>query len=237
MPDPPSAASSSPSRVAIVSGASGAVGPVLATRLQAEGWRVALPTRSALAELREAHPQALVHEVDLTAAEGCRAFVAAVADAWGPPDAIVNAAGGFAMHAAARLTGEQLDAQLDANLRTLVTLTTAALPSMLERGRGHVLGVSAGAALRGGARQAAYAASKAAVAGYLRALRAEVEPRGLSVSMLVPEGTIDTAANREAMPEADPQRWIDVDGLADACLFLLTRGPRQRVFELKVGAG
>jgi len=80
------------------------------------------------------------------------------------------------------------------------------------------------------------AASKAAVAAYLRALRAEVREQGVRVTTLFPMGALDTPANREAMPEADPSGWIDLKDLAATILHAAERDPRGHVGELKVYA-
>jgi len=99
-----------------------------------------------------------------------------------------------------------------------------------------VLGVASAQPIRGGARTVAYAAAKGAVLGYLQSLRSEVEPRGVGVSALVPMGTIDTPANRGAMPGSDPAQWIDAGELAEAIHFLAGRGARGRIAELRVHA-
>lgn len=224
-----------PPRHAVISGAGGGLGRVLAERFAERGCRLVLPARSDLDELRRAFPDARVVEADLADPAACRRVADAADEAFGGVDALVNVAGGFAMQSALELTPEQLEAQLTVNLRTAVNLTGALLPGMVERGHGVVLGVSAGAA-RGGKRVPAYAASKAALESYLRSVRAEVSPSGVAVALLVPEGTIDTPANREAMPDADPTEWIVPAALADAAWFLATRGPGGHVGELRVAA-
>ena len=224
-----------PPRHAVISGAGGGVGHVLAERVAEHGCRLVLPARSASSELQRAFPDARIVEADLADPADCRRVADAADEAFGGVDALVNVAGGFAMQSALDLTPEQLEAQLTINLRTAVNLTGALLPGMVERRHGVVLGISAGAA-RGAKRMPAYAASKAALEAYLRSVRAEVAPSGVAVSVLVPEGTIDTPANREAMPDADPAAWIAPASLADAAWFLATRGPGGHVGELRVAA-
>lgn len=233
--DAPPRGAPRPPRHAVISGAGGGVGRVLAERFTERGCRLVLPARSDLDGLRRAFPDARIVEADLADPAACRRVADAADEAFGGVDALVNVAGGFAMQSALQLTPEQLEAQLTVNLRTAVNLTGALLPGMVGRGHGVVLGVSAGAA-RGGARVPAYAASKAALEAYLRSVRAEVAPSGVAVSLLVPEGTIDTPANREAMPDADPSDWIDPAALADAAWFLATRGPGGEVGELRVAS-
>lgn len=223
-------------RTTIVTGATGDIGRVVADAFRARGSRLVLPARSDPDALRQAFPDAEVVTADLRDPAACREVVARAEQAFGHVEALINMAGGFAMHEAASFEPAQLDAQLDLNLRTAVNMTTAVLPGMLHRGAGAVLGTSAGVVATGGARLVGYAAAKAALEGYLRSVRAELEPKGLSVSLLIPGGVVDTAGNREAMPNADRSSWIDPGALAEAAWFLACRRPGGRVPELRVGA-
>jgi NAD(P)-dependent dehydrogenase (short-subunit alcohol dehydrogenase family) len=220
----------------IVSGAGGAVGGAIARHLADRGAPLVLPTRSDPDALGERFPDATIVPADLLDPAQARQVAEAAVERHGAIRALINVAGGFAMGSALTLTPEDLERQLDVNLRTAVRLTGACLGAMTERGQGTVIAVSAGAAQRGGRNMGAYAASKAALEGYLRSVRAEVEPHGVGVSLLVPEGTIDTPANRASMPDADRAGWIDPTALAEATAFLLARGPRGRVAELRVHA-
>ncbi|MDZ7707977.1 MAG: SDR family oxidoreductase [Trueperaceae bacterium] len=222
-------------RHAVISGAAGGLGSVLAATFEDHGCRLVLPARSGLDELRAAHPGARVVEADLTDPGDCRRVAADAREAFGIIDAVLNVAGGFATTSALELSAADLEKQLDLNLRTAVQLTSAFLPAMVEQGAGNVMAVSAGAA-RGGNGLGAYAASKAALEGYMRSVRAEVEPHGVAVSLLIPEGTIDTDANRRAMPDADRSAWIAPVALAEAAWFLATRRAGGHVGELRVSA-
>ncbi len=225
------------SRVALITGAAGAIGSRMARRFDADGWRLALLERPHnLDAVREAFPDALVIGVDLTAADDTASAVGTVLESRGHIDALLNIVGAFGMQSALEADDSVLDRQLDLNLRTAVHATRAVLPAMLERGRGFVMGVGAATVVRGSARMPAYGAAKSALAGYLRSVRAEVEPQGIGVGLLVPMGTVDTPANRDAMPSADPASWIDPDELAAAAAFLVGRSARGRVRELRVYA-
>jgi NAD(P)-dependent dehydrogenase (short-subunit alcohol dehydrogenase family) len=227
--------SNDPARVALITGAAGGIGSRMARRFDTDGWRLALLERPRnLDAVRSAFPGALALGVDLASAEDTTSAVAGVLDSHGRIDALLNIVGGFGMQSALELDDAALDRQLAINLRTAVHATRAVLPGMLERGSGYVLGMGAATVVRGSARMPAYGAAKSALAGYLRSVRAEVEPQGVGVGLLVPMGTVDTPANREAMPSADPSSWIDPDELAAAAAFLVGRGARGRVHELRV---
>ncbi|HEX7021538.1 MAG TPA: SDR family NAD(P)-dependent oxidoreductase [Trueperaceae bacterium] len=223
-------------KYAIITGAGGALGGSVATAFADAGWQLALFAHSGegRARLERNFPESMVLEVDLTRQDESRLAVRHVLSRFGGVDALLNIAGGFAMTPAEELEQQDFERQLDINLRTVVSSTQAVLPGMLEQGSGFVLGVAAAAALSGGSRMAPYAASKAALAAYLRSVQAELGPRGILTSILYPMGAIDTPGNRRSMPKADPAGWLDPDELASSILHLATRGPRGHIRELMV---
>jgi NAD(P)-dependent dehydrogenase (short-subunit alcohol dehydrogenase family) len=229
-----------------VTGGGGSVAPFIAADFLDSGRRVVLfdrPDKEARVVDRlprfASDATALnlfVRGVDL-ASEGdvARGFAAAQELA-GPCDALINMAGGFSMAPAVESGVSELDAMLDVNLRSAVNATRAVLPGMLERGDGFVLAIGAGAALAPAPGRNAYAAAKAAVSAYFGSLAAEVGPRGVRVAVLHPMGTIDTPANRSAMPDADPATWISMDAMVEAVRYLAARPARGIVHELKLHA-
>lgn len=224
----------SPGRVALITGAAGAIAGSVAERFARAGWRLALLDLERNQDrLAERQPDAYRRPVDLTDWQEVRRTIEGVEAELGRVDALLNIAGGFSAQSAAEATPDDLERQFALNLRTLFNTTTAALPGMIERGEGFVLGVAAAAALQGRARQPAYGAAKAAVVGYLRAVCAEVEPRGVGVTILYPMGAVDTPGNRRAMPAADPANWISREALADTVLFLAERRSGGRIRELQ----
>lgn len=219
---------------ALVTGAAGALATAVIARLEDAGWRTALVDRGPAESLQERYPGRLVASADLTDETATRTAVARLDDEAGGIDAVVNLAGGFGVQRAADVTLADLQRQLALNLVTTVLATTAALPGMLERGRGTVVGIAAGQAVDGGARVAAYAASKAGVVAYLRSLDKELAAQGVRAFVVYPMGTLDTPPNRAAMPDADTAGWIDTAALAGAIVHGMTLGPRARLTELQV---
>lgn len=222
----------------IITGAGGAVAAAVNEVFSAAGWKLALFERSRddSERLRERYPDAFVHTVDLTDEAAARTSVEAVRKDAGAVDAVLNIAGGFAMEPAAEAMREDYERMFALNLVTLFNTTRAVLPVMKAQGSGFILGVAAAAAEAGGSGMALYAASKAAVAAYLKSLQAEFEGVGLRVSVLYPMGAVDTPANRSSMPKADPSTWITAEELAESMLHLATRSRRGHIRELKVYA-
>ncbi|GAP67215.1 short-chain dehydrogenase [Mizugakiibacter sediminis] len=221
---------------AIVTGAGGAIAASVIDAFEAAGWRLALIAYNDAERqrLERDRPRHLVVQADLADDAAAHAALAHVIGHFGAVDALLNIAGGFAMAAAAETAPSALEAQLDINLRTAFNATRAVLPHMLQRKRGFVLGVGAVAAIRGGAQVGAYAASKAALVAWLRSVRAEVSPQGVEVAIVYPMASVDTPANRAAMPDSDPSRWIGPDELAATILHLATRSGRGRIHEVEV---
>jgi NADP-dependent 3-hydroxy acid dehydrogenase YdfG len=225
-------------RTVVITGAAGAIGAVVAQRFAGAGWRLGLVDygEDRAASLRGDFPDAHAVSADLTDIDAAQGAIDAIEENVGPVDALLNIAGGFAMQPADEATDDDLAKMHRLNMVTLFNATRAVLPSMQERGGGFVLGVSAAAALEGASGAALYAAGKAAVAAYLKSLHAELRTEGIRTSVIYPMGVVDTEANREAMPEGDPETWISRDEIAESMLHLSTRSARGHVRELKIFA-
>jgi NAD(P)-dependent dehydrogenase (short-subunit alcohol dehydrogenase family) len=111
------------------------------------------------------------------------------------------------------------------NARSAFLISQAVVPVMIKQGSGKIIHVAAKAGLTGFANGAAYSASKAAVIRITESLAAELKDKGINVNCIVP-GTIDTPQNREAMPNADPSRWLEPAAVADVILFLASNAAR-----------
>jgi NAD(P)-dependent dehydrogenase (short-subunit alcohol dehydrogenase family) len=98
-------------------------------------------------------------------------------------------------------------------------MSAAVLPSMRERRRGVIVNVASQAAFARPPGIAAYAASKAAVVVLTESLQKEVAPDGIRVVAVAPS-TIDTPANRAAMPGADSSTWTPPERIAEVILWL-----------------
>jgi NAD(P)-dependent dehydrogenase (short-subunit alcohol dehydrogenase family) len=109
---------------------------------------------------------------------------------------------------------------LRSNLATVYATCRAALPHLLKEG-GSVVTVGSRLAEAAGGGAAAYTASKAAVLALTRALALENRDRGVRVNAISPS-TIDTEANRQAMPKADRSRWTAPEDIAKVVAYLLS---------------
>lgn len=214
-----------------VTGAGGSVGPSVAAAFLTRGWSVALLTRpgkertaldklAELTSLEEAQVEAF--GADLDEEEAARSAITSANERFGHPAALLNFAGGFAVRPATESGLGDLSEMMSKNFYSAVVASKAVLPSMRDRGSGFLLAVGAGAALQASAGRTAYAAAKAALAAYFRSLSAELKGTGIGASILHPMGTIDTPPNRQAMPNADFSKWIAIDAVVDAALYLMS---------------
>jgi 3-oxoacyl-[acyl-carrier protein] reductase len=195
------------SRVALVTGASGGIGSACAATLAAAGHRVALgygSSAGAADKAREAIEQAggtaLSVHADVTSPEAVDAAFAAVEQAWGPVEILVNAAGANRDKLAVQLRDDDWAHTLDTDLTGPFLAVRRALRPMIKARFGRIVSVSSIVAATGSPGQANYAAAKAGLVGMSRSIAREVATRNVTVNVVEP-GPITTAMT-DALPEA-----------------------------------
>jgi NAD(P)-dependent dehydrogenase (short-subunit alcohol dehydrogenase family) len=172
-------------RVALVTGASSGIGEAIAARLAAAGMRV-------FGASRRPPGGGVEHvEMDVTDDDSVRAGVASVLAAAGRIDVLVNNAGFLCAGAVEEVPLADAQAQFATNYFGVVRVTVAVLPTMRERGTGHVITVGSLAGLVPVPFWGHYNASKFAVEGLMETLRHEVRPFGVQVAIVEP-GSIRT---------------------------------------------
>ena len=206
-----------------MTGAFGALGSAVARAFARTGARLALidvaqPSAEMQAEFG-ASGHLLLPGADLADVESTRKAMAAIAMRFGGIDVLVNIAGGFRWEKIGSGDIATWDSLYSMNLRSAVVSSKSALPAMLERGRGRIINIGAGAAGKAGLGMGAYAASKAGVQRFTEALAEELKDRA-SRSMPSCPGIIDTPRNRIDMPQADFSRWVSPEAIAQVILFL-----------------
>jgi NAD(P)-dependent dehydrogenase (short-subunit alcohol dehydrogenase family) len=209
-------------RSALITGGTGGLGTAVVERFLEDGWQVVVPwvAEEELERLPGRDGLHLVH-ADLFEAEAARAVVeAAAADGDAPLRAVVNLVGGFAAGPRVHETPiEDFEAQFRLNLRPTYLVTQVALPALIDAGGGSVVCVSTRAALQPFSGAAGYAASKAAVLTFVKALAIEYRDDGVRANAILPS-VIDTPANRASMPDADHSKWVQPQEIADVVAFL-----------------
>jgi NAD(P)-dependent dehydrogenase (short-subunit alcohol dehydrogenase family) len=215
--------------VALVTGAAGALGARVARTLSLRGHKVALLDSKAgsarLDDLASSLGGACVVAGDLASVATWRDGATRIErELGGPPSiaALVAGAwrGGRPLHE--ETTDDAWRTLMTANVETVYRGLRALLPSMVANRRGSVVVVGSRAAVEPwtSAGAAAYAASKAAVVALAQAAAAEVIAFGVRVNAILPSA-LDTPANRAAMPNADPTKWVTLESAAGVIAFLL----------------
>lgn len=217
--------------VAIVTGAYGPTGQALTRKLAAAGVQLVLVGHDdgALSRFVEGltveeellpAERILALAIDVTDPDSVEQMFAAALARFGRIDCLFNIVGGWRGGASVAETDlETWQEMLDVNATSTFLVSRAILPHMAERGSGKIVNVSSKTATQSGKNRAAYAVAKAAVLKLTEAMAAEVKDQGVNVNAVLPS-TIDTPANREAMPNADFNRWVTTDEVADAMLWL-----------------
>jgi NAD(P)-dependent dehydrogenase (short-subunit alcohol dehydrogenase family) len=196
----------------VVTGGRGALGAAVVEVLAAAGAECHLPERGA----GGGASQGTIHVtpgVDLTSEESVARYYAGLPPLW----ASIQVAGGYAGAPLLQMTLADLRQQLDLNLVTAFLCCREAVRRM--SGGGRIVNVSSRASLVPAGGSLAYAASKGALNAFTQGLAEEVKRQGILVNAVAP-ATIDTPANRAAMPSADHAKWTRPADIARAIVWL-----------------
>src|SRR5688572_9055152 len=194
-------------KVVIVTGASSGIGEATAREFGREGAKVVLAARrvdrlEALAQ--EIHgmgtgAETLVVQADLSKLEDIQSLIYQTLDKFGRIDVLVNNAGFGRLDWLEKLDPEKdIEAQFDVNVLGVVQTTRQALPVMIKQRAGHIINMCSIAGLIATPTYTIYAACKHAVHGFSEALRREVKPWGIDVSMIYPGGVTTTEFGQHA---------------------------------------
>jgi 3-oxoacyl-[acyl-carrier protein] reductase len=206
-------------KVVIVTGASGALGSVVAEAALARGARVAGLDHAA-SQVPATANRIELGGVDLSKATEAQKAIDAVAAHFGRLDAVINIAGGFAFEAVAEGDPRTWQHMYALNVLTALNVSRAAIPHLAASASARIVNIGAIGALQAGAGMGAYAASKAGVHRLTEALAAEWKGK-ITVNAVLPS-IIDTSANRASMPKADFTKWVTPQELAEVILFLIS---------------
>jgi 3-oxoacyl-[acyl-carrier protein] reductase len=204
-------------KVVVVTGASGALGKVVAEVALARGARLA-GIDHAPSQTPAAANRIEFGGVDLTDPAQAKKAIDGAAAHFGKLDALVNIAGAFAFEAIVEGDPKTWQRMYALNVLTALNASRSAILHLAASNAGRIVNIGAMGALQAGAGMGAYAASKAGVHRLTEALAAEWKGR-VTVNAVLPS-TIDTPANRASMPKADFKKWVTAEELAEVILFL-----------------
>ena len=198
-------------RVAIVTGASRGIGRAVARQLAAAGAIVVAAAREqhaaeVVAEITGAGGHAELASIDVTDAASVTRMVERTVEQHGRVDVLVSNAGIARDQLMLRMKREDWDAVLATNLTAAFTCAQAVVRSMVRRRSGRIIVISSVVGQMGNTGQVNYAASKAGLIGFAKALAREVASRGITVNVVAP-GLIDTDMARAAV-DGGPDGWL-----------------------------
>jgi len=213
-------------RVAVVTGGTGALGQAVVLRLLADGAVVAVPY--AVEKEREHLSQRVgatdrqrltLQKVDVIDVTAINAFADGVVAARGKIDVLVAGVGGFAGGSLLETDLETWKRMLDLNLTSAFSVAKAVVPAMVRARYGRIVVVASRAVVPPTGGFIAYTVAKAGVIAFTQALSQETREHGITVNAVLPS-TMDTPANRAAMPDSDRKGWVPVEAVADAIAVL-----------------
>jgi NAD(P)-dependent dehydrogenase (short-subunit alcohol dehydrogenase family) len=194
-------------KVVLITGANGGLGTSVTQAFLDAGAKVVGVSPSIK---QSSFPQATFIAIpsEISSGATANALVASSVSRLNRIDVLVHLVGAFAGGTPVQDTDDAaFDRMLDLNLRSTFFMLRAVLPHMRAQRSGHIIAIGSRAAMEPAAMAAAYGASKAALVSLIRSVAAENKDAGISANIVLP-ATMDTPANRAAMPGADPAKWV-----------------------------
>jgi len=205
--------------VVVITGANGGLGSYVTRSFLDAGAKVAGTSRN-IQPSEFKHPAFTAIEADLGTQKGSSELIEQVLSRFGKLDVLVHTVGGFAGGQSVVETDEATMRQMmDMNFNSMFYLLRAAIPALRGSGGGRLIAIGSRAAVDPGPGVGAYSASKAAMVSLVRTVALENKDAALRANVILP-GTIDTPANRKAMPKADVSKWVQPAAIASLIIWL-----------------
>ena len=206
----------------IITGANGNLGAVTVKKFLEHDYRVIAVARSG-SELGFAkdNKNFELHHLDLADESASLLFIKEAISLYGSIEGGLFLAGGFAMSSIANTTGDTLKKMFALNFETAYHISRILFEHMLQNGYGRLVFIGAKPAIEPehAKNSLAYTLSKSLIFHFADILNAEAKGKNVTASVVVPS-TIDTAPNRESMPNADWNKWVKAEQIADVLEFI-----------------
>lgn len=221
-------------KVAVVTGASSGIGAAVAAALAREGAHVALAARrldslqKLKAQLATRPGTVIIHQTDVTDRVQVESLMCVTQEKLGPIDILVSCAGVMYYTMMANVQVEEWERTVDVNCKGLLHCLSSTVPSMLSRGKGHIVAISSDAGRKVFPGLGVYSASKFFVEATLQSLRLETAGTGLRVTSVQPGNTatelLGMSTDAEAIKkygEPSGAMVLDADDVADSIVYAL----------------
>ena len=208
-----------PEKTALVTGANGGLGTHVTKALLDAGFAVVgLAPKIQQSDFKSPSFTALPAVLDSLAA--AKKAADSVIARFGKIDVLAHLVGGFAGGQTVADTDDAtFQRMFDMNLNSAFHMLRAAIPHMRKAGAGRIIAVGSRAAEAPSPTVGAYSASKAALVSLIRTVVLENKDAGITANVILP-GTMDTTANRKAMPSADVSQWVQPASVASLIVWL-----------------
>lgn len=213
-------------KVVLVTGANGGLGSYI-TRSFLDAGAMVVGSSRKIHESDFPSPNFVAMPAELLDRESAKTLIDGVLRRFGKLDVLTHTVGGFAGGQSVAQTDEAtFQHMLDLNLNSLFHILRAAIPVLRESANGRIIAIGSRAAVEPGAGVGAYSASKAAIISLMKTVALENGDAGVTANVILP-GTIETAANRKAMPDADFSKWVQPANIASLVLWLADDGAKE----------
>lgn len=206
-------------KVILVTGADGGLGIYVTQALLDNGANVVGTSRK-IQQSSFTNSRFTALPAELSTLTGAKTLVDQVVTKFGRLDVLAHTVGGFAGgQSVAETDDATFQRMFDMNLNSVFHILRAAIPALRQSGNGRIVAIGSRAALDPGPGVGAYSASKAAMVSLIRTVALENKDAGLTANVILP-GTMDTPANRSAMPTADFTKWVRPATVASLIVWL-----------------
>ena len=208
-------------RVVLVTGADGGLGKFV-TQAFLDAGAIVVGTSTKIQQTAFNDSRFTAMATRISSLESAQTLFNQVMSRFGRLDVLAHTIGGFAGGSSVAETDDAtFQKMMDVNLNSVFHMVRAALPPLRRAGSGRIIAIGSRAALEPGAGVGAYSASKAAMVSLIRTVAAENKDAGVRANVILP-GTMDTPANREAMPKADFSKWVRPASVASLMVWLVS---------------
>lgn len=226
-------------KVILVTGASKGIGRATAVKLAASGARVALMARSrddlqkVQAEIVKKGGICEVFAGDVSDEKYVNKTVATVIDKWGGLEIVINNAGFGIFKPADEISAEEWDAVFATNVKGTFLVSKAVIPHMKSKHSGHIINIASDVAKRTFANGSLYCASKYAQDAFSMALRKELLPFKIKVSVVY-SGLVDSYFHAEPQGDSSHKDWLQIEDMANAISFIASQPAHVVIDELMI---
>jgi NAD(P)-dependent dehydrogenase (short-subunit alcohol dehydrogenase family) len=159
-------------------------------------------------------------KADITKEDQAKKLVSHVIETYDRIDILINVVGGYlGGKSVAEVDETEWDKMMNMNLKSAFLISKHVIPLMLSAKHGKIVHISSRTGLKSDGYDSAYSASKSGLIRLVESISEEVKEHNINVNCILPS-TIDTEANRNAMPNSDFSKWVKAADLTNLVLFL-----------------